>query len=527
MKTFKRTQHLQVPALVHCLLCSALLTACSAVRQGHQLSQQITADQQQGKALLQGLQHPPRQRVTVHHKPWVSPQALKLPPARLPAAINRKITFATAAPLPLSELSKIIHQLCGLRLRLTPDAEAKLQKTGKKNHPTPYDEPMITGIRWQGELEGLLDEVASTLGLSWQYQAAAITLYYLNSRTFQIYAIPSETEMSSTIHSGVDVGLGGNDNPSKGSGQSSQKTQLSLKSDMLEDIHRSLQSMLTEGVGQLSRSPSTGSVTVTDTPAVLERIAHYIDHENRTITKQVILNIKVLAIELHDEHQFGINWNLLYHSAKKLHPLLGSITLTPGEQSSGGNATIFKVLGDFQSAQAEWLIDALAKQGKVSTITSPSVTTLNLQPVPVQVATQKSYLARTETTQKAKGESTLTLTPGMITHGFNMHLLPFVMADNQLLLQYAINLSELIETKTFGIKEKAEIQLPEINSRMFSQKVKLHSGDTLVLSGFEQIHNQAEHKGTGSANHWFLGGGIRAHQKRSMIVLMITPTVLN
>ncbi len=526
MKTLKLTTRLRVPAPVRWLLCSALLTACGALQQSHQLSQQITADQQEGEALLRGLPSPPRQRITVHHTPWVSPKALRLPPTRLPASANRKITFATAAPVPLSELSKIIYQLSGLRLRLTPDAEAKLQQ-GKKRQPTPYDEPTIAGIRWQGELAGLLDEVSSTLGLSWRYQEAAITLYYLDSRTFQIYAIPSETEMSSTISSGIDVGLGGNDSGSRGSGQSSQKTSVSLKSDMLEDIHRNIQSMLTKGVGQLSRSPSTGSVTVTDTPSVLNRIAHYIGHENRTITKQVLLNIKVLAIELHDEHQLGINWSLLYDPAKSGRSLLAGLGLTPGDQSSIGNASIFKVQGGGQLGGSEWLLKALAKQGKVSTITSPSVTTLNLQPVPVQVATQKSYLARTETTTKSKGEETITLTPGMLTHGFNMHLLPFVMADNQLLLQYTINLSELVDTKTFGIKDKAEIQLPEINTRLFSQKVKLRSGDTLVLSGFEQITNQAERKGTGSPNNWLLGGGVLANQKRSLIVLIITPTVLS
>lgn len=505
--------------------CLGLLTACTAPPQTERLSQKITAEQQQGEALLHSLQRPPRQRITLHNKPWIAPKALTLPTARLPAAMNREITLATGAPVPLSELSKLIHKLCGLSLRITPDAEAKLQQR-PKNQPAHYDEPTIAGIRWQGPLEGLVDEIASTLGLSWRYQQSVITLYYLDSRTFQIYAIPSNTEMSSTIHSGVDVGLGGNDNASKGSGQSSQKTSVSLKSDMLKDIYRSIQSMLTKEVGQLSQSPSTGSVTVTDTPAVLERIGHYIAHENCTITKQVLLNIKVLAIELHDEHQLGINWNLLYSPAHSGRSLLGGVGLSPSDLSSIGNATIFKVLGNNRLGHSEWLLNALSKQGKVSTITSPSVTTLNLQPVPVQVATQKSYLARTETTQKAKGDTTLTLTPGMITHGFNMHLLPFVMADDQLLLQYTMNLSELIETKTFGIKEKAEIQLPEINSRLFSQKVKLHSGDTLVLSGFEQIHNQAERKGTGSVNNWLLGGGMRAHQKRSLIVLMITPTVL-
>lgn len=209
------------------LLYSGLLTACSVLQQTDQLSKKITAEQQHGESLLQGLRQPTRQRITLHHKPWLSPKALTLPTERLPAAVNCDITLATGAPVPLSELSKLINKLCGLSLRLTPDAEAKLQQ--QPNKQTPYDEPTIAGIRWQGKLEGLLDEVASTLGLSWRYQQASITLYYIDSRTFQIYAIPSKTEMSSMINSGIDVGVVGNDSASKGSGQSSQQTRVSRR----------------------------------------------------------------------------------------------------------------------------------------------------------------------------------------------------------------------------------------------------------------------------------------------------------
>jgi type IVB pilus formation R64 PilN family outer membrane protein len=500
-----------------------LLASCSTVKQHQQTTQQITETQQQGEQQLSQLQQQRRPHFTLHREPWFSKQPIALQPPRLPAYFNREIGLASAAPMPLNAFSKLIHKLCGLPVRATPDALLKLQGEQRRTS-TDNSTLLIEGIRWQGSLEGLLDTIAAGLGLSWKYSAGMITLYYLESRTFQIYAIPSETEMNSTVQSGIDLGQSSEQSSSKEQGQSAQTTSVSLKSSLVQDIHRNIQSMLTAQVGQMSVATSTGTLTVTDTPDTLDRVARYLRHENQTITKQVLLNIKLLSVELTKTDQIGINWNqLLYDGGRSL---LQSVKATsPTIMAAADNSATVTILGGNRLNHSELLLNALAKQGKVSLVTSPSVTTLNLQPVPVQVATQEGYLAKLEVT-KSKGEHTVTLKPGMITHGFNMSLLPFVMADNQLLLQYSINLSELIALQSFEGLHGGRIQLPKINTRLFSQKVKLRSNETLVLSGFEQIRNETGRRGVGDAKNWLLGGGINTHQKRNIIVLMITPVIL-
>lgn len=500
-----------------------LLASCSTVKQHQQMTQEITATQQQGEQQLNQLQQRQRPHFTLHREPWFSKQAIARKLPRVPAHFNREIGLASTAPMPVNAFSKLLHKLCGLPIRVTPDALLKLQ--GEQSRISSDHSPLlIEGIRWQGPLEGLLDTVAAGLGLSWKYSAGMITFYYLESRTFQIYAIPSETKMRSTVQSGIDLGRSSEQGSSKEQGQSAQTTSVSLKSSMVQDIHRNIQSMLTPQLGQMSVATSTGTLTVTDTPDTLDRVARYIRHENQTITKQVLLNIKLLSVQLTQANQVGINWNQLLYDGG--HSLLRSVNVTsPTIMSAAKNSAQITILGSENLNSPQLLLDALAKQGKVSLVTSPSVTTLNLQPVPVQVATQEGYLAKIEVTKSEK-EHSVSLTPGMITHGFNMSLLPFVMADNQLLLQYSINLSELIALQSFAGLLGSRIQLPKINTRLFSQKVKLRSNETLVLSGFEQIRNETLRRGVGDANNWLLGGGITAKQKRNIIVLMITPVIL-
>lgn len=507
-----------------------LLNGCTAFYHARKNSEQINENQQQNDQLIKELQQSHRQQTRVHSQPWVSKKAIKIVTERIPRSINCEITFATGTPMALNEFSTLINKLCGLPVRITPDAEEKLSGVsgGKQDrrsgsNKNGSESQKITGIRWEGKLDGLLDVVSASLGLSWKYSDGEINLYYLDSRTFYIFAIPSETEMKSVVQSGVDAGLKGDSQGggSSGEGKSSQTTSVSLKSSMVQDIGKSIESMLTPGFGRLSASSATGTITVTDTPEVLNRIQRYIDAENRSITKQVLLNVKVITVALNDKNQFDINWNLIYQTKSVGAGLKGA--LSGIESGAGLNTTVNILEGNFETSQL--LLDALATQGEVSLITSPSVTTLNLQPVPVQVATETSYLARVENNSTSGVGQTSSLIPGTVTSGFNMNLLPFVMPDNQLLLQYSINLSELKSIKTVSSGNN-KIQIPEIDNRIFSQKVKLKSGQTLVLSGFEQTNTSSNRKGTGMASNWLLGGGVSAENRRSIIVIMITPVVM-
>jgi len=159
-------------------------------------------------------------------------------------------------------------------------------------------------------------------------------------------------------------------------------------------------------------------------------------------------------------------------------------------------------------------------------LTNPTVTTLNMQPVPVQIAKQTSYLASVSTTNTAQVGSTATLTPGTVTTGFSMDLLPYLMDNNEMLLQFTMNLSPDARLRSAESGDN-RIEVPEIDSRIFSQRVKMTSGQTLVLSGFEQRVSNGTKSGVGSPDNWFFGGGGTSDGRREVIVILITPIILD
>jgi type IVB pilus formation R64 PilN family outer membrane protein len=334
--------------------------------------------------------------------------------------------------------------------------------------------------------------------------------------------------MQSVVQSGTTSAAGtGSGSSSSGASSgisgysgSSQSTTLSLKTSIADDIEQNVKTMLSP-VGRMALSRSTGMITVTDRPEILDQVGTYLDAENVNITKQVLLNVKVYSVTLSDKDNLGIDWNLIYKASNGN----WNFNLENTFQDAATNAISGQVgILDGSFAGSTAVVKALAEQGRVSVVTSPSVTTLNLQPVPVQVARQTGYLASIQTTNTPDVGSSTSLTPGTVTSGFNMDLLPFVMPNNELLLQYSINISTLIRLRAESSGDNS-IQVPEIDNRIFSQKVRLRSGETLVLSGFDQTAEQGTKAGTGSSWNFLMGGGVNRDSTRDVIVVLITPVI--
>ena len=52
------------------------------------------------------------------------------------------------------------------------------------------------------------------------------------------------------------------------------------------------------------------------------------------------------------------------------------------------------------------------------------------------------------------------------------------------------------------------------------------SGESLVLTGFEKVDNSTSKTGTGSADNSLFGGSASAEKERSVLVIILTPLVL-
>lgn len=544
------------------ILLSLSVSGCEVVRVNESMDR-VDATMAETSQMAENLRNnkagiPPVKGVVFSDGQYVSLEPIKLNQG-LPFSSDCDITFNK--DMTLQSFAQTITRSCNVRVQVTSDvydnskasnsAIPTFQPVNAMNGIFPVSAsgsqaPMSTagkstflsGIKWEGKLSGLLDVATTQLGLSWRYTSDnnTVSIYSLDTKTFSIYAFADETDMQSMVKSGTtsSSGTSGSGNSSGGSESggvsgdsgSSQSTSVSLKTSIIKDMENAIKAMLTP-IGKMSLASSTGTVTVTDRPEVLTSIGRYLDAENKKLTQQILLNVKVFAVTLTDKDSAGIDWNLAYKAAGATTGLKLSSSFS-GIDSSAVTGNVGVLDGEFAGSTA--IIKALSQQGKVSVVTSPSVTTLNLQPVPVQVARQTGYIASISTTNTANIGSATSITPGMVTTGFNMDLLPSVMPNKELLLKYSINISSLIRIRPVSSggaddASASHIEVPELDNRIFSQKVRLKSGSTLILSGFDQTSENANKSGTGASWNMMMGGGATRDTTRDVIVVMITPII--
>ncbi|EAP3475798.1 PilN family type IVB pilus formation outer membrane protein [Salmonella enterica] len=548
------------PAALSVAVALSLLLGGCTVGEINKMQKQAQNDAATARQKMQtaGAQH--TQPLTWLDRQWINPVPIPVSAStrekkqRAPAC---NITQVTPGDITLQELGQRITAVCGLPVIITPDAVSQPQaqdggETRRISGPLPVPDengrlPLNAGatgispvttitrpltlnnIRWQGDVNGLLDLMATRSGLYWRMDNGRAVFYLTETRTYTLTMLNSRTSSSASVSSGTTNTMGasgGQDNSASGDATSSQSTTVGQEYDLYADIRKAVEAMLTPEKGRYWLSASSSTLIVTDTPAVQEAVARYVDEQNSIMNRQVSLNVRVLSVSNTRNEQFGIDWNLIYKSLYQA----GATLNNAGGDIAGATSAGVSILDTATGHAARFsgsslLIKALSEQGDVSVVTSQESTVTNLTPVPIQMADQTVYVAQSATTTTTDVGATTTLTPGMITTGFNMTLLPLIQKTGNVQLQVSFNLSDPPTIRSFTSKDgNSYIEMPYTKLRSLSQKVNLRAGQSLVLTGFDQNNTTTSKSGTFTPSNPVFGGAQNGKNERSTLVIIITPT---
>lgn len=434
------------------------------------------------------------------------------------------VTLVSNRPITLYEIGNMISQITSIKMRFAPQLEGPAKAAADKNAPTlskvgsKWSDTSRMLVSYKGSLSGLLDEVCSYFGVWWKYENGEIYIYKYTTKTFTLYTLPTTPSMTSSVSSSSGGG-------SITSGVSSI--------DLWGNIVTAVKSMLGAG-SSLVTDPSSGTLTITATPVEIKKVAKFVHEQNIRLSRQVAISVKVLQVDVDESHGFGFDLDAVFKDRTENGGNISLGTVTTPVGIADGNAGIsMKILGGDVSVNAA--MNALAKQGTTTLVTSGTVTTMNNKPAPIQVVKTQNYISeytRTDNGTTVNGTSSFdtTVETEEIEVGFTLDVLPRIMDHGRLMMLFSLNLSDLLALEKVyldGSEESGYIQNPVIEERGFSQEVALKSGETLVLSGYERVETTSDKEGTGAVNNIALGGHQSVGKKRSIVVILLTPVVLD
>ncbi|MFO1465972.1 MAG: pilus (MSHA type) biogenesis protein MshL [Steroidobacteraceae bacterium] len=277
-------------------------------------------------------------------------------------------------------------------------------------------------------------------------------------------------------------------------------------SDFWHELEDSLHALVPgEGGRAIIVNAQSGVIAVRATPRELRDVDQYLKQIQSIATRQVILETKILEVELSDGFQAGINWNLIGHDGASLfgggqtgpQNGFGSSDMfnQPSKAVTLGGAlgnTVTNTLGGaftmaVKAADFNAFIELLSTQGKTRVLSSPRVSTLNNQKAVIKAGSDE-YFVTGVSSNTVVGTASATnrdvdLAP--FFSGIALDVTPQIGADGEVIMHIHPTVSDVSEKvkqlTVAGVTDALPLAFSQV--RESDSVVKAGSGQLIVIGG--------------------------------------------
>ncbi|MEH0167923.1 pilus (MSHA type) biogenesis protein MshL [Roseateles microcysteis] len=330
------------------------------------------------------------------------------------------------------------------------------------------------------------------------------------------------------------------------------------------DFWREVQNSLNALVGTADKrsvvlNPSAGVIVVRATPMELRQVEQYLKAIQLSIERQVMLEAKIIEVELNEDAQAGVNWNAFASSLLdgRLRATIGvgapGVTLNSsgafsdgaGNQVTAGGTVQTSAIGKgfyglaLQTRNFSSLLNFLESQGKAHVLSSPRIATLNNQKAVLKVGTDELFVTGLTTTTTQTGTNSnsvpspsLTLTP--FFSGIALDVTPQIDEDGNVMLHVHPAISTVTErTKNLDLGTLGSFRLPLASSSVNETDsiVRVRDGQIVAIGGLMQQVTTTDRAGLPLVSKIPLLGGLfrqsaDVNKKRELVILM-KPTIIS
>ena len=374
----------------------------------------------------------------------------------------------------------------------------------------------------------------------------------------------TSSENSNGQATNASSGNGGGEDGESGAGSSGRseaftsRVRTRSESDYWGELDRALQAIVGDGPGRsVIVSPQSSTVVVRALPSEMRDVQRYLDAVQGAVTRQVILEARIIEVTLNDQFQAGINWAQVVDSGAgiigqtgggaifgpdgrseiggntgSLNPNNPSLPDGTATSAFGGVFTIGWQRGDFSA-----FVELLKQQGDVRVMSSPRVSATNNQKAVIKVGSDEFFVTgisgaqnQSVGNQTQQTDPSLELTP--FFSGISLDVTPQISEDGDVLLHVQPTISEVEDQTKLIVVGDRDYRLPLAVSavRQSDSIVRASNGQLVVIGGLMQDSETRQ-----NARTPFLGAipvlghlfrQTRNTGRKTELVILLRPTVV-
>ncbi len=336
----------------------------------------------------------------------------------------------------------------------------------------------------------VLKEITSAYGLYYEAKQNVIRIKPYQEQIFKLNFL--DTNVRTTFQSGGSVQDSGDSDSGEGSSGyfklegEAGKTGDGNAYDVIESVIKQVKSPK----GQYSINRLGGSLYIKDKPAVIQAIAKLVNQFKRMMSRQILIEARIIEVTLSDGYKYGIDWNLLRRDENsEIGRLLNASTVLTQGLVVGGVVKEFTL---------DATIDALRTFGETKVVSNPSIRTKHGKPAVISVGTRISYTKSVTTTQETENTAaTSEPQAGSVFDGLILGVIPFIEENDNITLMINPIKSDVDATslELQNFEGGNQITLPRVNVKEINTTIVVKSGDLVILGGLIDSRLSTENKG--------------------------------
>jgi MSHA biogenesis protein MshL len=309
----------------------------------------------------------------------------------------------------------------------------------------------------------------------------------------------------------------------QGGGQNSGSASISTttETDYWKDLEEVILGIIDTNVKPTGRnpdkrtvivSPHTGMILVKAYPKELRQVEKFLNASQEALQRQVILEAKILEVELQEGFQAGINLQSLYESDNKV------ISTEFGSANAQNDSLGSPFTVDMQFSDFSGVIKLLETQGNVQVISSPRILTLNNQKAIFKVGQEAYYLTNANTTSFGAGIEQTTNQNSELEpffSGIALDVTPQISDSGDIILHIHPILSEVKED--LKVINGQEFPLANSATRESDTVARVRNGEVIVISGLMQTRASGSNTSIPGVNEVPVLGSMLAQKRRETV----------
>ncbi|MEK7206839.1 MAG: pilus (MSHA type) biogenesis protein MshL [Pseudomonadota bacterium] len=339
------------------------------------------------------------------------------------------------------------------------------------------------------------------------------------------------------------------------SSSSGVRVQTESQADFWKDIGTTLSAIIgADGGRKVVVNPQIGLIVVRAMPSEMRLVEDFLGVTQTSLNRQVILEAKILEVELKDGYQAGINWAGIAEKGGRSYTMGqvgGGKSISTGISEIGGNTgnlnptsgTFGAISGTNSSAfggvftlavksnNFAAFFELLKTQGDLNVLSSPRVSTVNNQKAVIKVGSDAFFVTKQDITPSSVsgGQPTIATELAPFFSGIALDVTPQIDDVGNINLHIHPSVSEVSEKKiSIGSSQTISTALSSIQES--DNIVRASSGQIIVIGGLMKEASTDENASVPVLGDIPILGNLFKHKKvtriKKELVILLKPTII-